>query len=447
MVIAAIWGEFIYHDVAHTPQMAGYLGQRLKCCDVEFENFHPECYPIKIPNNDPFYGKFNVRCQEYARSATASRTGCTLGPREQINQVTSFVDGSTIYGSSKEEAENLRTFNLGQLKVQFNENFDELLPADENSLDCRETDGQKCFKSGDVRVNEHPGIAAMHTLWVRQHNRLATSLSELNPHWNDEQIFQEARRIVGSQIQHITYNEYLPVVLGKETMDKYSLSPKQMGFFGGYDINTNPGTANAVAGTAMRFTASLLPAILQYYEQSGTKVRVEHFSESFYKPFHLYEPNMIDHIIRGMTKSHAQAEDVHVIGDMTNKMFMNSTTGMGLDLVSQVIQQGRDHGLPGYIKWRGFCNLPEVGRFEDLADVMSADTIRVLRRTYQNIEDIDLFTSQKFPPKAQSSVRLLRASSAVKCSTTRRAIVTGTRTTFLRRPSPRSSSTRSGRSH
>ena len=67
MVIAAIWGEFIYHDVAHTPQMAGYLGQRLKCCDVEFDNFHPECYPIKIPNNDPFYGKFNVRCQEYAR--------------------------------------------------------------------------------------------------------------------------------------------------------------------------------------------------------------------------------------------------------------------------------------------------------------------------------------------------------------------------------------------
>lgn len=67
MVIAAIWGEFIYHDAAHTPQMAGYLGQRLKCCDVEFDHFHPECYPIKISANDPFYGKFGVTCQEYAR--------------------------------------------------------------------------------------------------------------------------------------------------------------------------------------------------------------------------------------------------------------------------------------------------------------------------------------------------------------------------------------------
>ena len=91
MVVAAVWIQFIYHDVAHTPQMAGHLGQRLKCCNVEFEDFHPECYPIKISQNDPFYKKFGLQCQEYARSGTASRVGCTLGPREQINQVTSFI--------------------------------------------------------------------------------------------------------------------------------------------------------------------------------------------------------------------------------------------------------------------------------------------------------------------------------------------------------------------
>jgi hypothetical protein len=87
MVIAAVWGEFVSHDVSHTPQQAGHLGQRLKCCNVKFEDFHPECYPIKIAEDDPFYKEFGLQCQEYARSGTASRTGCTLGPREQINQV------------------------------------------------------------------------------------------------------------------------------------------------------------------------------------------------------------------------------------------------------------------------------------------------------------------------------------------------------------------------
>jgi hypothetical protein len=59
MAVTAIWGEFIYHDVSHTPQMAGFLGQRLKCCGVEFESFHPECYPIKVEINFLFGLKFN----------------------------------------------------------------------------------------------------------------------------------------------------------------------------------------------------------------------------------------------------------------------------------------------------------------------------------------------------------------------------------------------------
>lgn len=287
----------------------------------------------------------------------------------------------------------MRTFTRGQMKVQYTDNYDELLSADENGLDCRDSSADsKCFKSGDVRVNEHPGTVAIHTLWVRQHNQIALELGELNPHWNDEQTFQEARRVVGAQIQHITYNEYLPVILGKETMDKFKLGPQHMGFFSGYDINTNPGTANSVSTAALRFTTSLLPTLLQYYEQSGKNIKSEHFSDTFYKPFELYQPNMIDHVIRGMTKSHAQAEDVHVVGDMTNKMFMNSTSGMGLDLVSQIIQQGRDHGLPGYSKWRKFCGLPQVNRFEDLLDVMSSNTLNVLRKIYPTVQDIDLFT-------------------------------------------------------
>ena len=104
--------------------------------------------------------------------------------------MTSFIDGSTIYGSSKEEAESLRTFSFGQLKTQRNEALDVLLSPEQNGLDCRDSVGRKCFKSGDVRVNENPANVAMHTLWVRQHNKVAETLADLNPHWNDEQIFQ-----------------------------------------------------------------------------------------------------------------------------------------------------------------------------------------------------------------------------------------------------------------
>ena len=126
------------HLLHKTLYREGYLGQRLRCCGTD-QRIHPECYPIQLPDNDPINSKSNIKCQEYVRSGTAPRVGCTLGPREQINQVTGYLDGSTIYGSSVEESNILRSFQNGLMKTQRGPagTTKGLLPADDNIVDCR----------------------------------------------------------------------------------------------------------------------------------------------------------------------------------------------------------------------------------------------------------------------------------------------------------------------
>lgn len=136
------------------------------------------------------------------------------GPREQLNQATSFLDGSAIYGSSREMALRLRELRGGLLRTQPGPDGP-LMPPNEAKDECRPNRKHRCFLSGDMRANEHLGVAAVHTLLVREHNRVASELAAVNPHWADETLFQEARRIVAAQLQHITYNEYLPVLLGQ----------------------------------------------------------------------------------------------------------------------------------------------------------------------------------------------------------------------------------------
>lgn len=77
--------------------------------------------------------------------------------------------------------------------------------------------------TGDGRANENVYLTSLHTLFLREHNRIASILSQLNHEWDDEKIYQQTRKVTAAIIQHIAYNEYLPVTLGPQLIRKYDL--------------------------------------------------------------------------------------------------------------------------------------------------------------------------------------------------------------------------------
>ena len=170
-----------------------------------------------------------------------------------MNGVSQWLDGSTVYGSDPCHAARLRRPGPSShlLVMSDNKPRKELLPMTDDNPECGSPDGQ-CFMAGDERVNEHPGLTMIHTLLAREHNRIATQLREINPQWEEEKVFQETRRIVGALIQHITFSEFLPRVLGPDLMTDYSLNLLQDGYFTDYSPNCSKLMLNEFSGAAFR---------------------------------------------------------------------------------------------------------------------------------------------------------------------------------------------------
>lgn len=116
---------------------------------------HPACFEIPIPEQDQFLINEQQTCMNFVRSAPAVNPKCRFGPREQLNQLSSYLDGNNIYGASLKESNELREFRNGRLLVSFVNN-EEFLPLRHNDTNCQlpKNSELKCFRGGDIRINE-----------------------------------------------------------------------------------------------------------------------------------------------------------------------------------------------------------------------------------------------------------------------------------------------------
>ena len=307
-VLLMIFGQYIDHDIALAPNM------NVACCNLDgtFPDTLPstECVPIRIPANDPF---FVIRdCLNVVRSLGVPQLDCSPGPRETINQLTQWLDSSNVYGSDEEEQRELREFRGGRLKSQINLNGGrELLPDNEDRPDdCDSV--TECFLAGDERVNEQPNLAVMHTIFLREHNRVAQELLSLNPSYTDEILFQEARRIVNAEYQHIIYNEFLPILIGPTFLDTFGLLPLTDGFSNDYRPEIDARVTNEFGSAAFRVGHTLIPGLVQKFEEKpGTRVDEAQLRDLFNNIDILRARSGIDKLLRGWTRTPVETADDH----------------------------------------------------------------------------------------------------------------------------------------
>eukprot|EP00095_Tigriopus_kingsejongensis_P000560 maker-scaffold776_size99073-snap-gene-0.17 protein:Tk00560 transcript:maker-scaffold776_size99073-snap-gene-0.17-mRNA-1 annotation:"hypothetical protein DAPPUDRAFT_312923" len=397
-VLVMQMGQFIDHDLTHTPNH----GQN--CCgrDGSFPaSFDAEkCFPIRMDQNDPFW-KGRKTCMSLARSLASPGLKCSLEFRQQMNQITHWLDGSNIYGSSEGASSQLRQRFGGRLQITRQTGTRAgILPScasNSNVGMCRGC--SSCFFTGDARANEQLNLLVMHTIFMREHNRVAQSLQKLNPFWDDEKLYQEARKITVAEYQHVIYKEWLPIIIGGDFMDQFGLWPLSKGFSTTYMDSFDPRITNEFATAAFRFGHSIIPSVFKRIQNTRSNrgfTTTMNMREMFFKPNDMKQSaGMVDDLIRGLTTQEGELWDNSFSPDIQDHLFESGKNVGGLDLVSLNIQRGRDHGLPGYNAYRKICDVGagQAKSFEDFEDVIDPRHVRKLKELYAHVDDVDLFVA------------------------------------------------------
>jgi len=362
------WGQFLDHDL-----------------DLTNTATPAELFSVPVPTGDAYFDPTGTGTQTIplTRSDYDPATGASASnPRQQVTSVTSWIDGSQIYGSDADTASKLREHVGGRLLMT----ADGLLPRNDPATMPQGivpmgngnpfVANEEMFAAGDVRANENPELTSLHTLFVREHNRVAGNLAQQHPTWTDEQLYQAARNIVIGELQVITYREWLPSLMGDGALKPYQ----------GYNPSVNPGIANEFATAAFRLGHSMLGDDIEFLDNNGNEVAEEvSLAEAFFNP-NLVSDNGLESVLKYLASDPSSEIDNQIVDSVRNFLFGPPGAG-GLDLASLNIQRGRDHGLPDYNSLRAAYGLPKVTTFAQITSDPALQT--ELKNLYGTVNNID----------------------------------------------------------
>lgn len=188
-----------------------------------------------------------------------------------------------------------------------------------------------CFMAGDARANEQIGLTTIHTVFLREHNRIAWRLHEINPHRTPQEKYLETRKIIGAIVQKITYNEWLPKILGEDGM-------KKLGNYTGYNPRENPSVTNVFATAAFRFGHSLIKPVVKRLDENLQPHSLYGdlpLYKAFFNPYQLFKRGGIDPIIRGLVYTGSKDKRIELNGPMNPQLIerlFESSDRVALDL-------------------------------------------------------------------------------------------------------------------
>ncbi len=353
------WGQFLDHEI-----------------DLTGPADPAEAADISTPYNDPEIANGRI---PFSRSIYDTNTG-EENPRQQINQISAYIDATNVYGFNATRAFALREFDgTGKLKTSAGN----LLPFNDGGFLNAGPPSPKAFLAGDIRANEHGVLTSLHTLFLREHNYQCDQIMKEYPHWrgHDEKIYQRARKIVGALMQVVTYGEFLTALFGDNPLSQYT----------GYMPTVNAGISNVFSTASYRVGHSMLSENIKLIDDYKKTTEIA-LRDAFFTPELVIE-NGIEPFLRGLAVDRMQEIDTRIIESVRSFLFFRSDRSESnrqlLDLAALNIQRGRDHGLANYNQAREDFGLARLNSFAEITSNVELQS--QLQSVYGDVNNIDVW--------------------------------------------------------
>jgi peroxidase len=415
-VAFTLWGQFITHDIMQTPDAAN--GEVPCNCKP-----HNKCHNMVVDNDtDPVMKR--IPCMFIVRSSGKVGKGADGAVREQVNQLSSYIDGTTIYGFQNDHLATLMAKDNMHLLME-ESSFGEMLPLAskfpediaskfETSANLNDKEHPD-FVSGDTRVMENSMLSSWHTLFARLHNKAVDGIlaADKKAGKNPALVFNQARMFVKAVMNQANYNEHLPLLLGDaydSLGDKIQPLGRKRKFKLGANANkarageheppsqNDPSIRNEFCVAAYRFGHAQVPndlrtgnAALSGSGNSNMPLKDGYFDPDFYLT---KGPGAC---LRGIISQQTNRVNGAYSDATLHNLFKPNNFAHGVDLLAINIGRGREHGVDGYEAMKTFCmSHPDYSKFYGGRQPAMQRGWNDVKALYDDDSDIDLYPGMLF---------------------------------------------------
>ncbi|KAI6180717.1 ShKT domain-containing protein [Aphelenchoides besseyi] len=339
------FGQMLIHDILRNTL--------INSCKCETRGAH--CQNIRLVPGD----RRPMPCIPFTRFVPMCTSGRPGRPRLAMNENTAYIDASPTYGSDPTTQNQLRVNAFLRTTIFRGQPF----PP-------RAGDG---MLTGDDRFDLFAGLTGMHVHLLRFHNNIVFQLQRLNPSWNSERLYQEARKIVGAVMQSITYEQYLPTVLGGKM--------KLIGEYKGFQSKIDPQISSEFSSAVARWHSMIqdtYPLCDSNFRVVGQYRFIEAAGDT--KTLLRSGPDMI---LRGLIATPGRR--MSRMGHSITELLFDGE----LDMNAVNIQRSRDMGVKPYAAYRKLVGLPDF-TFEDWPEVTDPAVRKRVSEMYRSPEEVDL---------------------------------------------------------